>query len=189
MLGAGDPEGTLDMGSGATATSKGKSMHRQSKPMVAAFAVACIVAACATTPPPEPVVEPPPPVPASFNHTLSGDALFAFGKASVDGLSDAGRAELDALAARVLATPGIDTVHVIGHSDRIGRDAANVELSRKRAAAVRDHLVAAGVPEDKVTAVGRGSVEPVAACDGESGQALIDCLAPNRRVEVRVVAP
>lgn len=164
-------------------------MHRYTKPLLAAFATACLATACSTTPAPAPAPDPAPPVPASFEHTLSGDALFAFGKASVANLSDAGRAELDALAARVLATPGIDMVHVIGHSDRIGRDAANVELSRKRAAAVRDHLVAAGVPEDKVTAVGRGSVEPVATCEGERGQALIDCLAPNRRVEVRVIAP
>ncbi|MBD7988356.1 OmpA family protein [Luteimonas sp. Sa2BVA3] len=164
-------------------------MHRCTKPLLAAFATACLATACSTTPAPAPAPDPAPPAPASFEHTLSGDALFAFGKASVANLSDAGRAELDALAARVLATPGIDMVHVIGHSDRIGRDAANVELSRKRAAAVRDHLVAAGVPEDKVTAVGRGSVEPVATCEGERGQALIDCLAPNRRVEVRVVAP
>lgn len=164
-------------------------MHRYTKPLLAAFATACLATACSTTPAPAPAPDPAPPVPASFEHTLSGDALFAFGKASVANLSDAGRAELDALAARVLATPGIDMVHVIGHSDRIGRDAVNVELSRKRAAAVRDHLVAAGVPEDKVTAVGRGSVEPVATCEGERGQALIDCLAPNRRVEVRVVAP
>lgn len=164
-------------------------MHRYTKPLLAAFATACLATACSTTPAPAPAPDPAPPVPASFEHTLSGDALFAFGKASVANLSDAGRAELDALAARVLATPGIDVVHVIGHSDRIGRDAANVELSRKRAAAVRDHLVAAGVPADKVTAVGRGSVEPVATCEGERGQALIDCLAPNRRVEVRVVAP
>lgn len=164
-------------------------MHRYTKPLLAAFATACLATACSTTPAPAPAPDPAPPAPASFEHTLSGDALFAFGKASVANLSDAGRAELDALAARVLATPGIDMVHVIGHSDRIGRDAANVELSRKRAAAVRDHLVAAGVPEDKVTAVGRGSVEPVATCEGERGQALIDCLAPNRRVEVRVVAP
>ncbi len=164
-------------------------MHRYTKPLLAALATACLATACSTTPAPAPAPDPAPPVPASFEHTLSGDALFAFGKASVANLSDAGRAELDALAARVLATPGIDMVHVIGHSDRIGRDAANVELSRKRAAAVRDHLVAAGVPADKVTAVGRGSVEPVATCEGERGQALIDCLAPNRRVEVRVVAP
>lgn len=163
-------------------------MHRPYTTTLAALAAACLIAACSSTPEPAPE-PPPPPEPASFNQTLSGDALFAFGKASVGNLSEAGRAELDALAARVLATPGIEAVHVIGHSDRIGRDAANVELSRKRAAAVRDHLVAAGVPADQVTAVGRGSVEPVATCDGERGQALIDCLAPNRRVEVRVVAP
>jgi OOP family OmpA-OmpF porin len=163
-------------------------MYRLSKPTLAAIAAACVVAACSTTHEPAPAPEAPPP-PASFNHTLAGDALFAFGKASVDNLSEAGRAELDALARRVLATPTIDAVHVIGHSDRIGKDASNVELSRKRAAAVRDHLVAAGVPADKVTAVGRGSVEPVATCEGERGQALIDCLAPNRRVEVRVSAP
>lgn len=164
-------------------------MHRLSKQTLAALAAACLTAACATAPEaPAPAPEPPPPAPASFNHTLSGDALFAFGKASVDGLSDAGRAELDALAMRVLATPGIEVVHVIGHSDRIGKDAANLELSRKRAAAVRDHLLAAGVPEELVTAVGRGSVEPVTDCDGETGQILIDCLAPDRRVEVRVTA-
>lgn len=162
-------------------------MHRHTKPLLAAFATACLAAACASAPAPAPAPEPAPPV-ASFDHTLSGDALFAFGKASVANLSEAGRAELDALAARVLAMPDIDMVHVIGHSDRIGKDAANIELSRKRAAAVRDHLVAAGVPADRVTAVGRGSVEPVATCEGERGQALIDCLAPNRRVEVRVVA-
>lgn len=164
-------------------------MHRYTKPLLAAFATACLATACSTTPPPAPEPAPPAPAPASFDHTLSGDALFAFGKASVENLSPAGRAELDALAARVLATPAIDMVHVIGHSDRIGKDAANVELSRKRAAAVRDHLIAAGVPAEKITAVGRGSVEPVTTCEGERGQALIDCLAPNRRVEVKVVAP
>lgn len=162
-------------------------MYRYTKPLLAAFATACLAAACASTPAPAPEPEPAP-VARSFDHTLSGDALFAFGQASVDNLSDAGRAELDALAARVLATPDIDMVHVIGHSDRIGRDAANLTLSRKRAAAVRDYLVNAGVPAEQVTAVGRGSVEPVATCEGERGQALIDCLAPNRRVEVRVVA-
>ena len=54
----------------------------------------------------------------------------------------------------------------------------------------RDYLVQAGVPAEKITAVGRGSVEPVVDCGaGERGQAQIDCLAPNRRVEVKVVLP
>jgi OmpA-OmpF porin, OOP family len=157
-------------------------------PITSALAAACLLAACASAPP-APPPEPPAPPPASFDHTLSGDALFAFGKSSIDNLSPAGRAELDALAERVLAAPAIDMVHVIGHSDRIGNDRANVALSNRRAQAVRDYLVAAGVAADRVTAVGRGSVEPVVDCEGERGQALIDCLAPNRRVDVRVLMP
>lgn len=162
-------------------------MNRTTAPMLAALAAACLLAACATQPAPEPA--PPPPAPASFNQTLSGDALFAFGKSGIDDLSAEGRAELDGLAARVLAAPAIDIIHVIGHSDRIGNAAANVALSNKRAATVRNYLVQGGVSADKVTAVGRGSVEPVVECDAEQGQALIDCLAPNRRVEVKVVLP
>jgi OmpA-OmpF porin, OOP family len=162
-------------------------MNRSFAPMLSALAATCLLAACTSTP--EPAPAPPPPPPTSFDQTLSGDALFAFGKADIDSLSVAGRTELDALAARVLAVPALDVVHVIGHSDRIGKDAANVELSRKRATAVRDYLVQAGVPADKVTAVGRGSVEPVVECTQEKGQALIDCLAPNRRVDVEVMLP
>lgn len=162
-------------------------MNRSFAPMLSALAATCLLAACTSTP--EPAPAPPPPPPTSFDQTLSGDALFAFGKADIDSLSAQGRTELDALAARVLAVPALDVVHVIGHSDRIGKDAANVELSRKRAAAVRDYLVQAGVPSGKVTAVGRGSVEPVVECTAEKGQALIDCLAPNRRVDVKVMLP
>lgn len=161
-------------------------MTRSTAPLMSALAAACLLAACASTPPPAP--PPPPPAPASFDQTLSGDALFAFGKADIGEISAEGRAELDALAARVLAAPAVDVVHVIGHSDRIGAARANVALSNRRAAAVRDYLVQAGVPADRITAVGRGSVEPVAECDGR-GQALIDCLAPNRRVEVKVLMP
>lgn len=163
-------------------------MNRTTAPMLAALAAACLLAACATKPAPEPAPPPPPP-PASFNQTLSGDALFAFGKSGIDDLSAEGRTELDGLAARVLALPSVEIIHVIGHSDRIGSAAGNVTLSNKRAATVRNYLVQAGVSADKITAVGRGSVEPVVECETEKGQALIDCLAPNRRVEVKVVLP
>jgi outer membrane protein OmpA-like peptidoglycan-associated protein len=154
---------------------------------VATSLATCLLAACASTPAPQAAAPEPPP--ASFNQTLSGDALFEFGKSSIDNISPAGRAELDTLAARVAALPAVEVVHVIGHSDRIGSAAGNVELSRKRAAAVRGYLAAAGVPEDRITAVGRGSVEPVVTCEGEKGQALITCLAPNRRVDIKVVMP
>lgn len=130
---------------------------------------------------------PPPPTAMPYTEKLSADGLFAFGKSSLDGLSAEGRAELDALADKVNNGGPIDVVHVIGHSDRIGNDKANVALSMKRANSVRDYLVQRGVPTDKITAVGRGSVEPVVECGNERKQAMIDCLAPNRRVEIRVI--
>lgn len=123
-----------------------------------------------------------------YSEQLSADGLFAFGKADLKNLSDAGRAELDALAARVMASGGnFQIINVIGHSDRIGSDQANLKLSARRAEAVRDYLVERGIPADKISAAGRGSMESVVECGNERGQALIDCLAPNRRVEIRVV--
>lgn len=118
---------------------------------------------------------------------LSADSLFAFGKADLSNLSDTGRGELDALATKVLASDNLDAIHVIGYSDRIGNHKSNLALSMRRANAVRDYLIQRGVPAGQITAVGRGSIEPVVECKTEKGQALIDCLAPNRRVEIRVV--
>ena len=159
-----------------------------SKPWLTAVAAAFVVlaAACSTTPEPPPPPEPDmQPLPSTFLERLSADGLFAFGKSGIDDLSDEGRAALDELAARLSERP-VEIVHVIGHSDRIGSPTAIHRVSSERANAVRDYLVERGVPEERVTAVGRGSVEPVVECDGGSSQEAIDCLAPNRRVEVRV---
>ncbi|WP_158238425.1 MULTISPECIES: OmpA family protein [Luteimonas] len=154
--------------------------------LAAALASGLLLAACTTTAPP-PAPEPPPPAPPSaFVEKLGADGLFAFGKASVRDIGPEGRAELDALAARLTGNRPLEIVHVIGHSDRIGTAQANLRLSNRRADAVRDYLVEQGVPADRITAVGRGDVEPVIECTSERGEALVACLAPNRRVEVRV---
>ena len=149
----------------------------------ALLVTAALLSACRT---PAPAPEPAPPPPVVQNQKLSTDGLFAFGKSeiSVDG---EGRAQLDAFAADLLAGPPYEIVHVIGHSDRIGNADANVALSTRRANSVRDYLVDKGVPADRITAVGRGSVEPVVECEDQEREALIACLAPNRRVEIRVV--
>lgn len=150
-------------------------------------AVVLMCTACATAPQPAPAPPEPPAPELSFSllEQLSADGLFAFGKASIDDFSAEGRATLDRLAQRLAERP-LEMVHVIGHSDRIGSDQANLRLSTARAQAVRDYLVERGVPADRITAVGRGSVQPVVECDGESGDALVDCLAPNRRVELSI---
>ncbi|WP_158636395.1 OmpA family protein [Luteimonas marina] len=153
----------------------------------AVFVSTLLLGACTSTPPATADAPQAPLPPRATIEKLSADGLFGFGKARIDESSGGeGLASLDALAARLADGRRIKAVHVIGHSDRIGSDKANLALSTRRAEAVRDYLLARGVQADLVTAVGRGSVEPVAECPGERGEALIACLAPNRRVEVRV---
>jgi outer membrane protein OmpA-like peptidoglycan-associated protein len=69
-------------------------------------------------------------------------------------------------------------VTIVGHTDSTGSDAINDPLSRDRAEAVRDYLGARGVAPSRMSVTGRGSHEPVASNDTESGRAA------NRRVEI-----
>jgi OmpA-OmpF porin, OOP family len=68
-------------------------------------------------------------------------------------------------------------IEVGGHTDSDGDDAANQSLSERRAQAVVDDLVRAGLPPSCFTAVGYGSTQPIAANDTEDGK------AQNRRIE------
>jgi outer membrane protein OmpA-like peptidoglycan-associated protein len=69
-------------------------------------------------------------------------------------------------------------LEINGHTDNVGTHDYNVELSRRRAAAVVDALVAAHVSRDRLTAGGFGPDQPIAENDTEKGRAL------NRRVEL-----
>lgn len=62
-------------------------------------------------------------------------------------------------------------VTVGGHTDAQGDDTANYSLSVARAKAVRDALIARGIPAAKITAVGYGETEPVADNETEEGRA------------------
>lgn len=137
----------------------------------------------------------PAPQPAAVGHpakevvTLSADALFPFAKGDAKDILPAGRAEVAALAAR-LRTSGNEVlaIHVIGYTDNIGTTAYNQTLSERRAQAVRELLIEAAVPPVNVTAEGRGEADPVKDCGDAPRAERIACLAPNRRVEVRVEA-
>lgn len=69
-------------------------------------------------------------------------------------------------------------ITIEGHTDAVGSDALNQSLSEKRAAAVRDYLVARGIPTDRMTVTGLGETTPVATNDTPSGR------QQNRRVEL-----
>lgn len=144
--------------------------------------VALTLAGCHNTqptPPPAPEPQAAPAVPVQ--HSLSADALFAFGKAQ---LKSADNTELDALVDKLKAASQIDAVQVLGYTDRIGSEQANQKLSTQRAEAVRDYLVAHGVPAGVIQAEGRGAADPVAECPDQKRKQLIACLAPNRRVVI-----
>lgn len=115
---------------------------------------------------------------------LSLDALFDFDSAM---LRPRGRALLDKLADRVDHAE-YGTMRIVGHADRIGSDSYNRRLSERRADAVRDYLAARGLSRGKLSAEGVGSTEPVTAagqCSKLHGTRLIQCLQPDRYVELK----
>ncbi|WP_205959306.1 OmpA family protein [Flavobacterium rivulicola] len=68
---------------------------------------------------------------------------------------------------------------IVGHTDNVGGDAANIPLSRNRAQAVVDYLKQKGIPESRFQLIdGKGASEPVADNSTESGK------AKNRRVVI-----
>lgn len=71
-----------------------------------------------------------------------------------------------------------------GHTDDVGDDEYNLELSQRRAEAVADYLVDAGVDRSRLTTEGLGSSEPVADNSQPDGSDDPEGRARNRRVEV-----
>ena len=136
---------------------------------------------------PAPPPPPPPPAPPQVQKiTLDSQALFDFDKAV---LKPEGKAAIDSqIVGKLTQIQKLEVVLVTGHTDRLGTDAHNQPLSQRRADAVRDYLVSKGVPKDKIETIGMGSKQPVPGvqCDQKNLKALIECLQPNRRVQVEV---
>ena len=123
--------------------------------------------------------------PVPITAELSADTLFGFDQAK---LTPDGIAALDQL---LQSTSGktFSTMTVIGHTDPIGTEAYNLDLSRRRAEAVRDYLLSKGLKVDQVNIVGAGAADlvvPAEACTGKTGTALQTCYAANRRVTVEL---
>ena len=104
------------------------------------------------------------------------DVLFDFNKYT---LKSEARERLAKISGIVEAYPGLK-LQVEGHTDSIGSDEYNVQLSEKRADSVRAYLVSNGVRPDSVSAQGFGKADPVADNSTASGRKL------NRRVDMVV---
>ena len=94
-------------------------------------------------------------------------------------LKPGAREKLAKVSGIILGHPGLK-IAVEGHTDSVGGDDYNMKLSNNRAGAVRDFLVAQGVPAASVTSQGFGKTMPVADNATASGR------QQNRRVELIV---
>jgi OOP family OmpA-OmpF porin len=124
--------------------------------------------------------------PSAEKIKFAADALFDFNKAT---LRPEGTAKLDKLVSDIKGIK-LEVIIAVGHTDRFGTDAYNQNLSEKRAAAVKTYLVSKGVEAARVYAEGKGKKQPVtnaADCKGAKSKKTIDCLQPDRRVEIEVI--
>lgn len=150
-------------------------------------------AAPAPAPAPAPVVEapapapapvaPPPPPPRFEKVTLEATKLFEFDKADLIMPSP----KLDEIAAALQADPSVTDVDITGYTDRLGSEKYNLKLSERRANTVRDYLISKGVDGNRLKAYGKGEANPLVQCNQRKRKELIDCLEPNRRVEVEQI--
>lgn len=109
---------------------------------------------------------------------LSGDTNFEFNKSKL--LPNAYTA-LDGLVITMKANPNF-TWEIGGHTDGIGSDSYNKNLSRQRAQSVVDYLLSKGVERKNLHIVGYGKDNPIATNDTVEGRSM------NRRVEIKVLS-
>jgi OOP family OmpA-OmpF porin len=120
----------------------------------------------------------PPPMPVYEKHTVSATALFDFdkyalkpeGKEAIHGIDE----EIKSSESKVI------DINVVGHTDSIGTEEYNQELSVRRANAVKEFMVSEGIDPGIIDVKGMGEADPVASNSTAEGR------AQNRRVEISV---
>jgi len=125
-------------------------------------------------------------IPADNTVTVfATDVLFGFDSYA---LGQEGREALDRFVAEIDDRCCDLSVKVDGHADRIGSENYNYMLSLKRAQSVRDYLENYSRLNARYEVEGFGETMPVVECTGSAATnaELIQCLQPNRRVEVTV---
>jgi len=147
----------------------------------------------AVAPPPKPAPAPvapaaaPPKKPAVVN--LAAGSLFDFNKSTLS--SNGKKAIDDQVIAKLKDMGEIRFINVNGHTDRLGSTQYNQKLSEARAESVKAYLISRGADPAKIETYGYGKTLPVKSCPDKVGgktdrKALIECLAPNRRVEIEI---
>lgn len=120
---------------------------------------------------------------SDFKFVINTDVLFDFDK---DEVNKKGLKIIDALSQKIESIPTKEIV-IEGYTDRLGLKHYNYLLSRDRAENVKEIIQKHIKNKDiKIESYGYGSKKPLVMCDMTDKEELKTCLAPNRRVEIKV---
>ena len=153
---------------------------------VAAPAPAPVVVAAAPAPAPAAAPAPRLPQPLEFQ----ANVLFNHNRA---GLPDARALTVERLAVAVARAREtgmeLQQIQLVGHADRTGKPAANMALAQARVDTVRDYLLSKGIAASLIRTSVQGDRQQVSPCSSgmRSRAEELECLLPNRRVEVNFV--
>lgn len=121
-------------------------------------------------------------------YVLLTDTLFKFDKSGREDMIPGGLQRLADVAQRLTAYKSIQTLTVLGYTDRLGTDDYNDKLSEARAKTVQAYLESLGVKSVTAVAQGKGKRDPVSkdCSTTASREQQIICLQPDRRVTIEV---
>jgi outer membrane protein OmpA-like peptidoglycan-associated protein len=116
-------------------------------------------------------------LPVNFDQIRQSQVGFPTGDVALDALA---QAKLDIILQFLKADPSVNRIQLDGHSDNSGNRLTNRDLSRRRALAVEEYLVANGVPKEQITLRFHGERYPLVPNNGEANR------TKNRRVALRL---
>lgn len=123
-----------------------------------------------------PVTQPAPIVEARIDTLVLQDVLFKFDSGS---LTPAASQVLDTIVARLQQKP-YKRIRVEGHTDSLGTESYNLDLSGRRANSVMQYFISKGMSTGSIEAAGKGELFPVATNKSDEGRRR------NRRVEILI---
>ena len=126
---------------------------------------------------------------APSRYRLSSELLFHHNRANPSDILGEGRAAVGRLVEQIRSDYArVDSMRVVGYTDRLGTTQYNAALSKQRANTVGMLLTEHGFNPSIISTVGAGETNPVSrGCVGENyTPTLSECLQPDRRVEVEV---
>ena len=110
--------------------------------------------------------------------TFNSQLLFDFGKTD---LKESNKTDLQKFAETLNQYPDTDVL-IVGHTDNVGSESFNQNLSENRAGAVTSYLKSLGISSSRLKVEGKGETQPVASNETEESR------TQNRRVEIAIYA-